>query len=150
MDHKEVIVGTETVDQVQISGLDDRTLSPEGKASLDNVCVYSSTGWASLLFDGSNTAPGKGKFQLRQTSTADHAIPYEIEINSSYRQSAVIGKYGYAQHRGGNRWQVRKIGVRSFIVHNQCRLLERPRNSETRAGCQVLLLEHPFPPLRSF
>ena len=105
-DSKEVIVGTETVDRVQISGLDDRALSPEGKASLDTVCVYSSTGWALLLFDGSNTAPGKGKFQLRQTSTADHVIPYEIKINSSYGQSGVIGKFGYAQHGGGNRWKV--------------------------------------------
>ena len=108
MDHKEVTVGTETVDQVQVSGLKDQTLSPEGEASLDSVCVYSSTGWASLRFDGSNS--GSGQFQLRQTPTASHhAIPYQITITSDYGQTGLIGKDGHAQHRGGNRWQVSEV-----------------------------------------
>ena len=89
-------------DKVSISGLENAPLNPSGTFTLENVCVYSSTGRAALRFDSTNSI-GSEEFQLKQSDSNANTIPYEITVKSkTHGQEETINADGYA----GGFWQI--------------------------------------------
>lgn len=94
---KEVDVNTVVKDKVSISGLENAPLNKEGTFTLNNVCVYSSNGWAALHFDSRNSS-GSQKFQLKQSGSNSDTIPYEIKVKSkTTHQEGTISTDGYVE-----------------------------------------------------
>ena len=77
-------IAVESKDKVRISGLEDATLNDEGIYTLDNICVYSSTGEVKLYFNGGDIGNKNKFFQLRNSN--DERIDYSIRVASNQNQ----------------------------------------------------------------
>ncbi len=89
-----VTINTVARDTVRISGLENAPLNDQGTYTLDDVCVYSSNGWASLHFDG-GTRSATEPFQLKHADNAP--IPYTITVKSDSNQRGTISEDGYVE-----------------------------------------------------
>ena len=80
-----VEITEESKDKVRISGLEDAKLGTDGKFTLDKVCVYSSTGKASLHFDGGKLKKEEPFNLILSETTASNtsSIPYTITVKSN-------------------------------------------------------------------
>ncbi len=74
----------ESKDKARISGLENATLNDEGTYTLDNICIYSTTGEVSLYFNGGDVANQNEAFELRNSN--DARIPYTIRVASKQNQ----------------------------------------------------------------